>query len=159
MKDFKQFIVYSLIIFFLWLLSIRLLPYFIESSEERGQFGDSFGALNSLFSGLAFAGIIATIIMQRAELKLQRDELRLTREELKKSASAQEASHKALNLQVVLMSKQALINAYQTTFSNNMLVINSGLSEISDINEAKRSNIFLQEEITRLTSEIEFLND
>jgi len=48
----------------------------------RGTFGDQFGAVNALFSGLAFAGLIYTIILQRRDLKLQRNDLRLQREEL-----------------------------------------------------------------------------
>jgi len=50
---------------------------------ERGTFGDSFGAINALFSGLAFSGLIFTIYLQREELGLQREELKMTREELK----------------------------------------------------------------------------
>ncbi|MDR6554663.1 hypothetical protein [Paenibacillus qinlingensis] len=47
-----------------------------ESIEgKRGTFGDMFGAVNSLFSGLAFAGIIYTIYLQRKELTLQREEI------------------------------------------------------------------------------------
>ncbi len=57
-----------------------LLTYKIEN---RGTFGDMFGALTALFSGLAFAGIIYTILLQRQELKLQRRELRLSRLEFK----------------------------------------------------------------------------
>ena len=38
--------------------------------------------LSALFSGLAFAGIVFTILLQRDELELQRKELRLTREEM-----------------------------------------------------------------------------
>jgi hypothetical protein len=34
----------------------------------RGQFGDQFGAVNALFSGFAFAGIIFTILLQRSDL-------------------------------------------------------------------------------------------
>lgn len=34
----------------------------------RGQFGDKFGAINALFSGFAFAGIIFTILLQRRDL-------------------------------------------------------------------------------------------
>jgi hypothetical protein len=49
----------------------------------RGQFGDMFGAINAVFSGLAFAGIIFTIYLQRQELKSQRAELKLTRKEFK----------------------------------------------------------------------------
>lgn len=40
-----------------------------ESIAARGQFGDKFGAVNSLFAGFAFAGIIFTIFMQNREIK------------------------------------------------------------------------------------------
>ncbi len=40
----------------------------------RGTFGDMFGSVNALFSGLAFAGIIVTILLQRKELALQRQD-------------------------------------------------------------------------------------
>lgn len=39
----------------------------------RGTFGDKFGAINALFSGLAFAGLIATILLQRRELAETRE--------------------------------------------------------------------------------------
>ena len=52
------------------------------ADEDRGTFGDMFGAINSLFSGLAFASLVFTILMQRKELELQRSELALTRTEL-----------------------------------------------------------------------------
>lgn len=51
--------------------------------EVRASFGDMAGAGAALFSGLAFAGVIVTLLMQREELELQREELRLTRRELK----------------------------------------------------------------------------
>jgi hypothetical protein len=43
-----------------------------------------FGSVNALFSGLALAGIILTILLQRKELKLQREELKDTRAEFEK---------------------------------------------------------------------------
>lgn len=48
---------------------------FIDEPTNQGTFGDMFGAVNALFSGLAFAGLIATLLYQREELKLQRKEL------------------------------------------------------------------------------------
>ena len=51
----------------------------IHDPEKQGQFGDQFGAVNALFSGLAFAGLIFTIILQKKELALQREELTLAR--------------------------------------------------------------------------------
>lgn len=61
-----------------------------DSMCDRGTFGDMFGAVNALFSGLAFCGVIYAIFLQRKELELQREELTLTRKELKKSADAQQ---------------------------------------------------------------------
>jgi len=49
--------------------------------DDRGTLGDMFGSINSLFSGLALAGIIFTILLQRKELELQRRELKDTRKE------------------------------------------------------------------------------
>ena len=76
--------VYGVVVFF----------QFGPEMASRGQFGDIFGGVNALFTGLAFAGLIYTILLQRRELELQRDELRLTREELHRSAreGAEQAS-------------------------------------------------------------------
>lgn len=48
-------------------------------NSPQGEFGDKFGVVNALFSGLAFAGIIITIYLQMSELKEQRKELQMTR--------------------------------------------------------------------------------
>lgn len=37
--------------------------------EKIGQFGDSFGILNALFSGIAFAAIVIALLLQHADLK------------------------------------------------------------------------------------------
>ncbi len=55
----------------LWLVNCFWLPC-CSTAERRGQFGDKFGAVNALFSGLAFAGLIITLVMQYYELRLQR---------------------------------------------------------------------------------------
>lgn len=52
-------------------------------SDDLGKFGDSFGALNTLFSGLAFVGLIYAILLQREDLRIQSKELELTRQELR----------------------------------------------------------------------------
>jgi hypothetical protein len=53
----------------------------ISSSPEMklanmGLFGDSFNVLTSLFTGLAFAGVLVTILLQKTELKETREELK-----------------------------------------------------------------------------------
>ncbi|MGV6844937.1 MAG: hypothetical protein ACWA42_02275 [Lutibacter sp.] len=79
-SDIKKWaIIATIIIVVLWAITF-FIPYDEKSIVgERGTFGDMFGAVNALFSGLAFAGIIITIILQSRELKLQREELADTR--------------------------------------------------------------------------------
>ena len=67
--------VISLVLFYAIFLVIVSWPINDFSIDKAGLFGDSFGVLNSLFSGLAFAGIIVTVLLQKEELKLQRKEL------------------------------------------------------------------------------------
>lgn len=52
-----------------------------EKGNDLGTYGDKFGAVNALFSGMAFAGIIFTIILQRNELAMQREESHDARKE------------------------------------------------------------------------------
>jgi len=66
---------------------------------DRGTFGDMFGAVNSLFSGLAFVGVVFAILLQREELQLQREELIDTKKTLKETSESQELSAKSLFLQ------------------------------------------------------------
>jgi hypothetical protein len=61
------------------LLVWGLLWWFASTQGKPGDFGDSFGVSSSLFSGLAFAILIATLYAQREELALQRQELAETR--------------------------------------------------------------------------------
>ncbi|MEZ9741556.1 putative phage abortive infection protein [Vibrio splendidus] len=65
-------------IFIIYATSLIILTWPISeiSINKSGVFGDSFGALTSIFSGLAFAGVVWTIVSQREELKVTRDELK-----------------------------------------------------------------------------------
>ncbi len=74
----------------------------VDNKAAAGQFGDTFGAFNGLFTGLALAGIIVAILMQREELKLQR-------EELARSSEAQEAQAKTLIVTAQMNANTALL--------------------------------------------------
>ncbi|HWE37134.1 MAG TPA: hypothetical protein VG406_11255 [Isosphaeraceae bacterium] len=94
-----------------WLV-FGFVPFlFLPRPLSLGDFGDSFGFVNALFSGLALAGVIYAIILQRRELSLQREDLALTRRELHRSAEAQERSENALEEQAKAMLMVARLNA------------------------------------------------
>jgi hypothetical protein len=83
----RLLIIASLIVLSLFALYAALIIYLIWpisefSISKAGTFGDSFGALTSLFTGLGFVGLLATIFLQREELKLNRQELEETRKEI-----------------------------------------------------------------------------
>ncbi|WP_157257854.1 putative phage abortive infection protein [Methyloversatilis universalis] len=79
--------------------------YFLRNQEQRGTFGDMFGGTNALFTGLAFVGVIATILLQRLDLKRQAQELQETREEFR-------GQRKQLELQ----SATFLLQRFEGTF-------------------------------------------
>lgn len=94
----KTLLFAGLAVFAIWLLSWILIDVFI-ADPDRGTFGDMFGAVNALFSGLAFAGLIVTLLYQKEELKLQREELAQTREELKGQREEFEEQNKTMKRQ------------------------------------------------------------
>lgn len=57
--------------------------FFALKAEEAGQFGDSFGVLTCLFSGLAMIGVFYTIHLQRVELSAMSKEFKEQNETLK----------------------------------------------------------------------------
>lgn len=64
-------------------IGIRLPEHLVPTNDQgqRGQWGDQFGAINSLFSGLAFAGLLIALFIQNKELthaiEGQRDAMKL----------------------------------------------------------------------------------
>ena len=105
------------IVVLIWIASVFLIPFTLSDLEKRALLGDSFGTINSLFSGLAFAGIIYTILLQRKELSLQRQELKETRLELERSATAQEKSERQQRRQSENLKITAKLNALSTLVS------------------------------------------
>lgn len=123
--------------------------------EKRGQFGDLFGAVNALFSGLAFAGVIVTILLQREELRLQRLELSQTRAELRRSAIAQEASERALQAQAQaswLSARLASTNSLLEYYSSQLRPLEES-TLLSD--RAKQRRDELRSKISTLSNRLD----
>jgi len=102
-------IILFFVIIFIWVLSWFLIlnSSYLDGWEQRASFGDMFGAINALFSGLAFAGVIYAIFLQRKELYLQRKELEQTRAELK-----------GQKIQLGEQNKNIRLQRFETTFFN-----------------------------------------
>ena len=61
----------------LWVIVDLSIFLLLPDWSTRGQFGDMFGAINALFSGLALAGVIYAVFLQRAQIAIQERDLRL----------------------------------------------------------------------------------
>jgi hypothetical protein len=73
------FIVVLIVLSYALFLLTMTWPVSEISINKAAEFGDSFGVLTSTFSGLAFAGVVWTLLSQREELKVTRDELKKQR--------------------------------------------------------------------------------
>lgn len=71
----------------------------------RGPYGDSFGPLTSLFSGLGFAGVVVTLILQRQQLNRREDEWHAEVEE-RRSLFNLDAAKRAYKQAIELLSDQ-----------------------------------------------------
>tara|TARA_R110002073_G_scaffold177188_12_gene335175 strand:- start:8884 stop:9735 length:852 start_codon:yes stop_codon:yes gene_type:complete len=98
---------------------LGLIPLFIFGAvKTANEFGDSFGFINAVVSGLAFSGVLLTLHLQRREMREQREELR-------RSATAQEHSEMAM-----------AINNY----SSLMVAISSLQPKLDEVSELVKSD-------------------
>lgn len=109
----------------IWVVSWLGISQYFQCHEERGTFGDMFGAVNALFSGLAFAGLIITLLYQKEELKLQREELKQTRAELKGQKREFEIQNKTLKQQQFSTTFFQLLNAVQKNIDNLEIIFSN----------------------------------
>lgn len=104
------------------------------SISDAGSIGDRFGAINALFTGLAFAGLIVTLLMQRDDLKLQRKDLALQREVLKLQQQEMEKTNIELagqKEQFQLQNKTLAKQQFENTFFQMLGQVNSICNNIN----------------------------
>ena len=104
----------------LWVFSWMLIDLWYKhgTGDSVGTFGDKFGAINALFSGLAFAGLIMTLVLQKEELEAQREELKQTREELEGQKKEFEIQNKTLKCQRFENTLFNMLSLQQEIISN-----------------------------------------
>jgi hypothetical protein len=134
-----------MIVMVLALFLANLCLIFFFDKEQRGTFGDQFGAVNALFSGLAFAGLIYTIILQRHDLKLQRRDLKLQREELALTRKEMEEQTAEFEKQNETLRIQRFENTFFNMMSQFQEVVNNltvMVTTSSSIYESKGRDVF-----------------
>ena len=124
----KKIILSIILVLVLFIGYYKLLTFFVVKCDEQGQFGDMFGALNAFFTGMAFLGVIYSIIQQNQII-----------EQNSKQIQQNELEYKT-DLRINALS--TLININQNKYS-----------QIKDINHIEANQ--LQKKIISLTEELE----
>lgn len=117
-KEWKPFICAGCVICAVWLVSFVLIYLCIDDWDERGQFGDLFGAVNALFSGLAFAGLVITIIQQRHDLHLQRQAINQSKKDINQQNETMKIERFENTFFKMLEVQQSIVNDLYATDSH-----------------------------------------
>ncbi len=131
-------------------VSYFLLFYFIVpvNMEKRGQFGDMFGFIGALFSGLAFAGLIVTMLQQREDLQNQKDEIQLQRKDLEAQTAALQLQKEEIaqtNKELKEQNKTIMLQRFENTFFNMLDMQQKILNELRYL----QTGDFVQEHVGR----------
>ena len=116
----------ALLVTIIWAASALALYRSVEDYSKSGTFGDSFGVLNTLFSGLAFAGIIVSI-------KMQNDEMREQRKELQKQKKAAQLYHRE-RMFLLLMDEFKKSREHRFSVADVRLVVRECLCDAVALN-------------------------
>lgn len=99
--------------FFVWAIHVWPHRSLSLNPQEAGLFGDTFGAINALFSGLALTGVAFAILLQHQELDATNEQLKIARNEAAESESARRQTSDLMLRQTELMLATARLNAAQ----------------------------------------------
>ncbi|WP_338706512.1 hypothetical protein [Paenibacillus amylolyticus] len=143
----------------MWAASWYYIPLIYSNEElEAGTFGDMFGAVNALFSGLAFAGLIYTIAVQRQELRAQSKSIEMQTNEMNLQVKAIQMQTEELSLQrdaIQMQTEELKMQREETARSADQLEKQQRLlnlqTAITTVNELikiknKRIDTFINDE-------------
>lgn len=150
MRKEHWLLVSVIVVIALWYLTPYLVNWLVPVNTDaiaaRGQFGDMYGFITSLFSGLTIIGLVYTIIQQQDDLRLAREAnkqqridaqtnieaLNLARDEMALTKTAVEQSANELKNQI----RQQKFQRFETTFFNltDQFLKTSERFTIADIN-------------------------
>lgn len=143
----KQFIfgLVILAILTLWGASWYFIPLMYSKEElGAGTFGDMFGAVNALFSGLAFAGLIYTISVQRQELQAQVSAIKMQTDELSLQRAAVQMQTEELALQrkaIEMQTKETARSADQLESQRELLYFQLVVAHVNELIAIKNKKI------------------
>lgn len=129
---------------FILVLAAPILYRSFPDSTQRSSIGDMFGGFNALFSGLAFAGVIYALLLQRAELESTRDELKRTSDVQAASVKALERQAQYLFLAARMTAISARIDGLNKQIAECAATTNPELQARVPIMQKQRHNLYVE---------------
>lgn len=136
---------YFLNILIIWLIygSIALIFNISSSGGSVGTFGDAFGALNTLFTGFAFAGLIYSIYLQQQEMKKTTSEIEKQSSAILEQANAIAGQSKNIEKQTEISQQQLEISRSLLLLQRNQMSDNLLFNLASENNKAKDDDLMM----------------
>ena len=81
----KSLFLLAFVVFIVWTVGCIILVWARTDMTwaEKGTIGDSFGMVNSLFAGLAFAGVLFTLYLQKRAIDIQNEQIKLQNDQIR----------------------------------------------------------------------------
>jgi len=138
MKKYLENFKFWMVAIPLFLVVFYVVVYTI-SGADRGIFGETFGAANALFSGLAFAGIIIALYKQKEEIGEQRTNLNNQKEEMAQQKRLMDEQMKQVYIQKIEGPVFTMLGQYDNIISRiqgrthepNKMIIEEGRGYIA----------------------------
>lgn len=108
-----------------WFAGLIITRFDVCKPEKFGEIGDAFNILNTLFSGLAFAGLIYGLWQQRAAIRMQSEEIRMQRQEIHLQIEESKSQTKEFEAQKQALQAQLI----ETSFSNALSLFYSRIND------------------------------
>lgn len=132
LKTKKIFIASASIVVFVCILYFVVLYFFFPvGMAKRGQLGDMFGFIGALFSGLAFAGVIVTLLQQNETIDLQREDINKQTEAI----NIQKEEIVQTNKELKEQNKTIMLQRFENTFFNMLDMQQKILNELRYLQE------------------------
>ena len=127
-----------------WLIYGRVIDHFFASWAEAGTFGDSFGALNTLFTGLAFVVVLASLLQQARQVEQARVDIAHEQELNRQTADFVRLQAQALSNVARLTALTARIETYSRQIDENR-----GSAIVARLIEERTSLLHALDEVLR----------
>jgi hypothetical protein len=152
---YKTFIIFFIPVLVLWLLNwiipiifdwIAVEAYSKDNLARTGTFGDTFGAVNALFSGLAFAGVAVAVVFQWKELQHLEEQTAIVKRQSREAEDERKKAERYASLTASLNAATSLTQAFSRSIEFTMAYgeKSSTLSEGKAVQTGKSRNVIAE---------------